>query len=313
MVPRDRSQPMTKITIVIPCYNHGHFLLEALASLKECDQSLFTVIIVNDGSTDKDTLTILANLAEQGFLIHHQPNRGLANARNQGISLATTPYILPLDCDNKIRPNYLTRSVAILDDQPTIAVVYSDVHYFGEQDLVWSLPDFDLVHLLVRNYIDACAVFRKSSWAAVGGYDENIPDRLGYEDWDFWLSIASQGGGFYHLPEVAFDYRVRSDSMVQACKIPQNQSRLVEYIATKHRRLYTEYLPQVLGQKELLLFNQINHLENQVKTLKQEVDQLQKTIGWMESSKFWYLRQKWMAIKQTLKIGLIFLFVLQFN
>lgn len=186
---------MTKITIVIPCYNHGHFLLEALQSLTLCDRDLYQVVIVNDGSTDGDTLAILAQLQDQGYFIHHQTNNGLANARNQGIKLANTPYILPLDCDNKIRPNYLTKSIAILDQQPNIDVVYGNVHYFGEQDLVWALPDFDLVHLLARNYIDACAVFRKTTWQKVGGYDEQIPDRLGYEDWDFWLSVAEQGGG----------------------------------------------------------------------------------------------------------------------
>lgn len=296
---------MTKITIVIPCYNHGHFLLEALASLSFCDSSLYSLIIVNDGSTDRQTLAILTDLEQQGYFIHHQTNRGLANARNQGISLAQSPYVLPLDCDNKIRPNYLTKAITVLDEQPQIAVVYSDVHYFGEQDLTWTLPDFDLIHLLVRNYIDACAVFRKTIWQAVGGYDEQMPGRLGYEDWDFWLSIAEQGGQFYHLPEVAFDYRVRDDSMVQACKIPTNQSRLVKYIATKHQKLYTEHLPQVLGEKELLFFNQINSLEK-------KVEQLQKTIEWMESSKFWRLRKLWMACKQLLKVGFIFLFVLQF-
>ncbi len=280
-------------------------MLEALASLSLCNPDLYTVIIVNDGSTDRDTLTTLQDLERQGYFIHHQTNQGLANARNQGISLAQTPYILPLDCDNKIRPNYLTKSITILDEQPEIAVVYSDVHYFGEQDLVWALPDFNLIHLLVRNYIDACAVFRKTIWQAVGGYDEKIPDRLGYEDWDFWLGVAEQGGQFYHLAEVAFDYRIRSDSMVQACKIPTNQSRLVKYIATKHQKLYTDYLPEVLGEKELLLFNQISHLENQVKDL-------QKTIEWMKSSKFWQLRQVWMDCKQLLKLGFIFLFVLQF-
>lgn len=275
---------MTKITIVIPCYNHGHFLLEALQSLTLCDRDLYQVVIVNDGSTDGDTLAILAQLQDQGYFIHHQTNNGLANARNQGIKLANTPYILPLDCDNKIRPNYLTKSIAILDQQPNIDVVYGNVHYFGEQDLVWALPDFDLVHLLARNYIDACAVFRKTTWQKVGGYDEQIPDRLGYEDWDFWLSVAEQGGGILSFSRNCLDYRIRSDSMVQACKIPRNHSRLVEYICRKHEKLYAQYLPLVLAEKEYLSFSQIKELQDQVQ-------QLQQTIAWMESSKFWRLRQ----------------------
>ncbi|PLS68389.1 MAG: hypothetical protein CV045_08135 [Cyanobacteria bacterium M5B4] len=72
--------------------------------------------------------------------------------------------------------------------------------------------------------------------------------------------------------------------MVQACKIPRNHSRLVEYICRKHEKLYAQYLPLVLAEKEYLSFSQIKELQDQVQ-------QLQQTIAWMESSKFWRLRQ----------------------
>lgn len=273
MVITNPRQDMNKVTIVIPCYNDGYFLLEALASVQECDPALYEVIIVNDGSQDLATLTILQELEKDDYYIHHQPNRGLANARNTGIYLARTPYVLPLDSDNKIRPCYLTESIPILEKNPQVAVVYSDVHYFGDQDLIWSLPDFDLCHLLVRNYIDACAVFRKSIWQKVGGYDEGMPDRLGYEDWEFWIRVAKSGAQFYHLPLVGFDYRTRSDSMVQACRLPHNHRRLVQYIVTKHEDLYRQHLAQVIADKEHLWFSQVVELQAQVKQLQTELQQ----------------------------------------
>ncbi|MCS6958732.1 MAG: glycosyltransferase family A protein [Pseudanabaenaceae cyanobacterium SKYGB_i_bin29] len=269
---------MSKVTIVIPCYNDGLFLLEAIDSVKQCDPALYEVIIVNDGSRDATTLAILDNLTQAGYLVHHQPNQGLAHARNTGIHLAQTPYVLPLDCDNKIRPCYLTESIPILEQNPQVAVVYSDVHYFGEEDLIWSLPEFDLCHLLVRNYIDACAVLRKSIWQAVGGYDEQMPDRLGYEDWEFWLRVAKTGAQFHHLPLVGFDYRTRPDSMVQACKIPANHRRLVEYIVTKHEDLYRQHLGRVIADKEYLWFSQFVELQAKVKQLQTEICHLRQSI-----------------------------------
>ncbi len=60
------------------------------------------------------------------------------------------------------------------------------------------------------NFIDACALYRKSLWEKVGGYDEHMPS-MAWEDWDFWLRVAAHGGAFFHLPKIGFDYRVRSD------------------------------------------------------------------------------------------------------
>jgi glycosyltransferase involved in cell wall biosynthesis len=314
------SSKTVDISVVIPCFNHGEYILDAIASVEASDEVSYEVIVINDGSTDVYTLSVLDELRDRYHIVDLE-NQGLANARNHGIAIAIGRYILPLDSDNKIRPDYLRKGIAVLDESPEIGIVYGDVEFFGGSTGVWSLPDFDLYLLLIGNYIDACAVFRKQVWQDCGGYDPNMPDKLGYEDWDFWLSAAEKGWQFWHIPEVMFDYRTRADSMVQTCKQPINQKRLVHYICAKHIDLYTPRLADIIADKEFVAFERIVELDNlclelqrtkeelersldrQQKTgenlqaIADEVEHLKSTIEAMETSKFWQMRQMWFKLK----------------
>ncbi|MDX1977644.1 MAG: glycosyltransferase [Pseudanabaenaceae cyanobacterium bins.68] len=332
-----------ELSVVLPCYNHGEYLLEAIASVELCLEQnpdlAIEVIVVNDGSDQPDTIEILDSLRQDPFYIFlDRPNQGLANARNTGIAKASGKYILPLDADNKIRPEYIPRGLEILDQEPEVGVVYGNMEFFGEAIGRWELPEFDLFRLMLSNYIDACAIFRKSIWQECGGYDEQIPDRLGYEDWEFWLRVGQRGWKFHHINQVMYDYRVRSDSMVQACKTPENQKRLVHYITDKHRRLYEQYLPEVVADKEYNLFREMaktQELRNQLTQIQENsqrerqrleialagcraeildlqrqhveeqirVQDLTRRIHAMESSKFWQLRRWWFKLKRWLKIS----------
>src|SRR6516225_3670116 len=90
-----------KVSIVIPCYNHGTMLREALASVEQVrNENLLEVIIVDDGSCDPETIRILKGAAEAGYCVVPQANRGSGAARNTGIRLAKGEFILPLDSDN---------------------------------------------------------------------------------------------------------------------------------------------------------------------------------------------------------------------
>ncbi|MCT7981633.1 glycosyltransferase family 2 protein [Laspinema olomoucense] len=226
------------LSVIIPCYNQGEYILDAIASVEDCFEANFELIIVNDGSTEPLTLEVLDYLQKQEYQIIHQSNQGLATARNVGIKASQGKYILALDADNKIRPNYIIKGSETLDKFPPVGVVYGDKELFGDRTGIWQVPDFDPTRLLQSNYIDACAVFRKTLWQDCGGYDPNIPDKLGFEDWDLWLSALEKRWEFYHIPEVLFDYRVRAKSMVTRCLIPENQEKLIRYLRTKHQTLY---------------------------------------------------------------------------
>jgi glycosyltransferase involved in cell wall biosynthesis len=220
-----------KVSIVIPCFNHGEMLRETLESVERIrNTNLAEVIIVNDGSTDPATCRYFEELSNSTYKVIHQANGGLGPARNNGIAVAQGEFILPLDSDNCIRELYLKEGVELLLKKHELGVVYGDAEYFGDKSGRWFVPDFDLRRMVKANYIDACAVFRKSVWVSVNGYDEKMP-WMGSEDWDFWMRIALRGWRFEHLDEVAFDYRVRGGSMVEGARLHGDEIR--DYVFEK--------------------------------------------------------------------------------
>ena len=201
-----------QVSVIIPCYNQGHFLLEALESIEKISTDLIETIVINDGSTDQFTNELFNKLQSGGrYQVIQQKNKGLSGARNVGIRQAKAKYILPLDCDNKIKEDYLLKAIKVLDENAKVAVVYSSAVLFGEETGYTIPGSFNLQRLMISNYIDACAVIRKATLMAVGYYDEKM--RIGWEDWDLWLRIGFAGHEFHFLDEALFEYRVTGKSM----------------------------------------------------------------------------------------------------
>ncbi|HWK56130.1 MAG TPA: glycosyltransferase family A protein [Ureibacillus sp.] len=222
-----------RLSVVIPCYNHGQYLKEALACFPDYEkQSRYEIIIVNDGSTDKQTLSYLFQLEKAGYHVIHQENRGLSSARNTGIQFSRGEYILPLDSDDKVSVDFIYEAINILDNHPLYTVVYSDGEYFDAKEGPWIIGEFNLQRLMLWNYMHAMAVYRKSAWEHVGGYDINL-NHLGFEDWDLWLSIAFSGGKFYYLQKSHFSYRITPNSMVRQFT-GEKYKRMQDYIKEKH-------------------------------------------------------------------------------
>ena len=262
------------LSIIIPCYNQGEYLLEALSSVQACLDQVYEVIIINDGSNDPLTINLFSYLKEQGYTVLDQNNQGLSSARNNGIAKASGRYILPLDADNKIRPDYILKGIEILDQHPEIGVVYGKPEWFGELGRSWEMPErFDPNKLILGNYIDACAVYRRSLWEDCGGYDPHMPVAA-LEDWDFWLSAVERGWKFHYIPEVLFDYRVRDNSMATQCDLPENRSRLLKYICTKHASLYRTSFPAMISDREL----RIGQLEGHSSNLARRRDELETAL-----------------------------------
>lgn len=220
-----------RFSIVTPVHNDGIYLAEAIASAERSGTPDTELIVIDDGSSEPFTCTFLERLKDLGYLIVNQPNQGLASARNRAIGLARGEFILPLDADNRLRPCYLTRAGEILDSSPSTGVVYADREEFGLRSGRVEIPDFNWEAMLDRNVIDACAVFRRQVWVDAGGFDETLP---ALEDWDFWLGAWCAGWDFHHLPEVAFDYRVRAGSLTQWLKSSARYRELRHRIRGRH-------------------------------------------------------------------------------
>src|SRR5438876_4994642 len=257
-----------KVSIIIPCFNDGAMLREAIASVEKVrNENLSEMIIVDDGSSEAETTRILNEVAEAGHCVVSQPNRGVGAARNAGIRLAKGEFILPLDSDNRLRDVYLNEGVSLLKNNPTVGVIYADAEYFGERSGRWRIPEFDLLSLIRWNFIDACAVYRKSLWEKVGGYDEHMP-WMGFGDWDFWLRVAAHGGAFFHLPKIGFDYCVRSDSMiVKTTGFDSRMQREPSNVARISPRL-DEVVNYIFGKPELVCYKLLRHIDDEVQQLK---------------------------------------------
>ncbi len=235
------------ISIIIPCYNQGQYISDAIGSVEKYpDKSVYEIIIINDGSTNEDTIAVLKLLMEKGYHVINQDNQGLSMARNNGIAIAKGKYILPLDADNKIRPAYIDKGIQILDSHPDVGIVYSNSLRFGKENKIFRPGRFILKKLMFENYIDACVVMRKEVWEETGGYDKMIS---AYADWDLNLCVFEHGWKFHYVNEILFEYRVRKDSMLRQLT---NSEELIKYIARKHGPLYrTEFLKTLTIKRKL--------------------------------------------------------------
>lgn len=228
-----------KVSVIIPCFNQGHFLEETVASVLEQTLKDFEVIIVNDGSTDIFTNQLLADYRNDKTTVITTNNQGLAAARNNGIREATGEYILPLDADDRIGSSYLEKAAKILDDNPDVGIVYCQAQLFGAVETEWQLPEYSLSEMLLDNVIFCSALFRRSDWDLVGGYDPGMI--YGWEDYDFWLSLIEHGRGVYQIPEHLFSYRVASDSMVRS-KEKWQKVAMFKRIFERHQELYRQHI-----------------------------------------------------------------------
>ena len=116
---------------MIPCYDLGELLVEAVASAERSAPERCELIVVNDGSRQPRTLEILGVLRDAGYRVLDQPNAGLAAARNRGIREARGRCILPLDADNRLLPGFPAAALRVLDAEPEVGVVYGDRLDFG--------------------------------------------------------------------------------------------------------------------------------------------------------------------------------------
>lgn len=238
-----RSQ--APIAIVIPCYNHGEFLRETLASIQACDANLYELVIVNDGSNDMATLALFKELEAEGIKIIHQENQGQSVARNNGIALTNAPYILPVDADNLILPAMLTKALEVFEKNAAIDVVYTDAFLFGEVNGVNTNLEFNFQRMMLDNYLDTCAVFKRSRYLSVGGFDPSIQ---GIEDWDLWLKMAFSGAQFHYVKEPLYRYRVRQNSFIR--KDPSFNKKMKIRLQEKHlKELNFEYVDEHMFQK----------------------------------------------------------------
>ncbi len=225
------------VSVIIPCHNYGRFLRGCVESVTAQTYQNLEVFIVDDGSFD-DTAEVAESLSHQypQVSVITQRNSGQpAIARNNGITAAKGDYILCLDADDRISPEFIENTVCCLEQNPEAAIAYPDQQNFGDRTDFEPHPEYSFRNLVRFNFIPPASLFRRKAWEAVGGFATNV---IGYEDWDFWVSCAEKGYTGRHVPEAVWHYRVHNDGLYQS-QISKDQ-RLKARVVMNHPRLYTQ-------------------------------------------------------------------------
>lgn len=229
------------ISVIVPCYNQGEFLSECVHSILNQCYLNWECIIVNDGSTD-DTDKVSFTLCEKDDRIKYykKENGGLSSARNFGVLHSKGEFILPLDADDLIGPNFIEDGLNQFKNNPSISVCATDAILFGEINERWELPEFSYRELLIRNLLFCSSIFKKKDFFRISGFDEKMKN--GLEDWDFWIRLCSLNDKVIKLKGDYFYYRQKKNSMIRNLekeKQIMNDTRF--YIFQKNVGIYRKY------------------------------------------------------------------------
>jgi glycosyltransferase involved in cell wall biosynthesis len=237
-----------RVSVVIPCYNLGRYLPDAINSVRRQTFSDLEIIIVDDGSTDEETAGALRAAVGPDLRIVRSGNRGLPAARNLGISHARGQYVSCLDADDIFEPAWLELAVARLDAAPELAFVSHWLEAFGDEQGEWTPGRSDLAALLDQNVFNGAALFRRLLVDVVGGFDESMRD--GCEDWEFWIRVMEGGHRGATIPSALYRYRRRPDSMSRLMTDGDAWFRIFGELIDKHAETYREHLLDLLLRRE---------------------------------------------------------------
>lgn len=249
---RSSNHCSIKVSIITPYFNAHEYIKETCDCILSQTFTEFEWIIVNDGSTNQTSLTILEDIKnlDNRIRIIHKENGGLSSARNKGFEEAATEYVIPIDADDLIEPTYVEQCWWALKSYPEAAFAYTDTVGFGDHHYLWK-KQFDVESLKKDNFLVATAMIKKQAWIEVCGYDETL--RYGYEDWDFWLRLISKGHRPVHINSYGFWYRRRPKSMLRSLETDDtNKQEAKKKIDNISKLISTNVQPFVMGEIKFL-------------------------------------------------------------
>jgi glycosyltransferase involved in cell wall biosynthesis len=193
-----------RISVIIPSYNRGHLILQALKSVSDQTYTNLEIIVVDDGSNDNTTHVVSKYNDPRVVYIKHDNNMGLPSARNTGIKASSGNIIAFLDTDDLWLEHKLEEHINIFDSKRDTYVVYSGSYRYQNRKKTYIPSKFihpkqgDLLkRLLAGNFVPAISVcIKRECFDKVGLFD---PTLLSFEDWDMWIRLAKEYK-FHYIP-----------------------------------------------------------------------------------------------------------------
>lgn len=235
---------MSRVAVIIPCHNDGPLVEEAIASVHDQDDIDIELIIVDDASTDMDTVERLDALQRTGVQVHRlERNLGLGPARSTGLRHTSAPFVYPLDADDVLIKGALRAMFETLQRQPAAGFTWGDYTVFGNMTGRYKSPRRFLPWTLTYvNPYPVCSMFRREVLERAGGWQL----ARGYEDWDLWMTLVEQGVSGVPTSGAVYGRRLHGNG------------RLLAHARKRHQALYAE-----LRQRHSMLFASRSDLRRQ--------------------------------------------------
>jgi glycosyltransferase involved in cell wall biosynthesis len=228
------------VTVVIPCYNYARFVGEAIESALAQTFLPTSIIVLDDGSTD-DSLSVINNYRSNDLVkVISKANEGTVLTKNLGLRLATTHWIIFLDADDVLPPDYLEKTLDVAFRE-NADVVYTDFQYFGAKNEHMSAGEMSRIRLLKENFVHNSALMKTTVARMVGGYKTEL--KYGLEDWELYLSIARMRATFAYAKGVDFLYRQHEKGTSRNDLAGEHHREIRNAISRYHRgvRLFRYY------------------------------------------------------------------------
>lgn len=223
-----------RVTIAIPCFNQEAFLFECLNSLIAQTMPAWEAFVVDDCSPHHIVDRIVASYDDARIrYIRHQTNRGLAASRNTGLQAGCAPFVLCIDADDFLDPEFLSLTLDTIEGQDSDCA-YAEYQLVGLSNDVWTWEPKSANELATVQWLPGPGVvMRRSIWEQVGGYSAELRWN---EDWDFWIGAMHMDVSFERVPRPLYFYRRHADS--RTATLPAETEWMTREIILKKRAAF---------------------------------------------------------------------------
>lgn len=230
-----KASEHTDVTIVIPCYNYGEYVSEAIESALNQTVLPKKIIVINDGSTDNSKQIIDKYSNNKLVDIIHKDNSGVIDTKNLGIKLSRTYWTVFLDADDKLSITFIEKTLK-MSRNGSKDIVYTDMRLFGAVDDTFKAKSFSVHTLLKTNYINNSALIKTSLLKQVGGYKTEMSH--GLEDWELYVTLVEADAKPQYLPLPLVYYRQHKGALSRNANVIYKEKQLILLIKSLHRSFY---------------------------------------------------------------------------
>lgn len=210
-----KNVSVSGIAVVVTCLNNGRFLEECLKSIKRQTRKPATVVVVDDGSTENQTLKAINQAQWEGWQVIRKRNGDPVLAKNAGIEAVLGSGLNPLgftflDAEDRLYPGFIATCESVLQRCPQVGLVSCWVLHSGTDSRIWIRPCPSFPYQWLSNDAAPFSTVRREALSEAGNF--RILTNQGYEDWDLFNAVMAAGWVAVTIPEILGEHRFRGDS-----------------------------------------------------------------------------------------------------